>query len=54
MSDLVVDSAVREAVEQNVSADFYDALDEAVEDLLDDASRRADANNRATVLPRDL
>jgi histone H3/H4 len=40
--------------DQNVSADFYDALDEEVADLLDDAAKRAEANDRKTVQPRDL
>lgn len=55
MADLIVKAAVKEALEdQNVSADFYDALDEEVQELLDDAARRADANDRKTVQPRDL
>jgi len=55
MTDLIVKSAVKEALEgNNVSADFYDALDEEVEELLEDAARRAEANDRKTVQPRDL
>lgn len=55
MSDLIVKAAVKDALpEQNVSADFYDALDEDVSELLEDAARRADANDRKTVQPRDL
>ena len=55
MADLIVKSAVKEALSgHNVSSDFYDALDEAVADLLDDAAGRADANDRKTVQPRDL
>jgi histone H3/H4 len=38
----------------NVSRDFYDALDEEVDELLDNAARRAQANDRKTVQPRDL
>lgn len=37
-----------------VSADLYDALDEKVEKLLEDAERRAKANDRKTVRPEDL
>ena len=38
MSDLIVKAAVKDALlEQNVSADFYDALNEEVAELLDDA-----------------
>jgi histone H3/H4 len=55
MANLVVKAAVREALEdKNVSADFFDALNEEVGELLEDASRRADANDRKTVQPRDL
>jgi len=55
MADLIVKSAVKEALEgHNVSADFYAALDEEVEELLEDAAARAEANDRKTVQPRDL
>ena len=51
----IVKSAVKEELsDMNVSADFYDALDEEVSELLDDAARRADDNDRKTVQPRDL
>lgn len=55
MAKLIVQSAVKEALEgNNVSADLYDALDEEVSKLLENAARRADANGRKTVQPRDL
>ena len=55
MTDLIVKSAVKDALEgNNVSADVYDALDAEVEELLEDAARRAEANDRRTVQPRDL
>lgn len=55
MTDLIVKAAVKDSLsEKNVSADFYDALNDRVADLLDDASRRAEANDRKTVQPRDL
>ena len=55
MVDLIVQSAVKDELgEMNVSGDFYDALDEEVSDLLADAGRRADENDRKTVQPRDL
>ena len=55
MADLIVKAAVKEALEgHNVSSDFYDALDGEVSDLLADAARRAEANGRKTVQPRDL
>lgn len=55
MTDLIVKAAVKDALsEHNVSADFYDALDEEVADLLDEAARRAEANDRKTVQQRDL
>ena len=40
--------------DRNVSADFYDALDAEVDELLQDAARRAQENDRKTVQPRDL
>jgi histone H3/H4 len=55
MTDLVVKAAVKEALdEMNVAADFYEALDEEVDELLADAQRRVDQNDRKTVQPRDL
>ncbi|WP_101296105.1 DUF1931 domain-containing protein [Halegenticoccus soli] len=55
MADLIVNSAVKDALEgHNVSGEFYDALDERVQELLDHASRRAEENGRKTVQPRDL
>lgn len=55
MVGLIVKSNVKAALgDNNVSADFYDTLDDAVEELLTDAARRADANDRKTVQPRDL
>ncbi|MFC5971754.1 DUF1931 domain-containing protein [Halomarina salina] len=55
MADLIVKAAVKDALDDmNVASDFYDALDEEVQELLDDAARRADENDRKTVQPRDL
>lgn len=55
MTELIVKSNVKEALdEMNVSSDLYDALDEEVEELLKDAARRAEANDRKTVMPQDL
>jgi histone H3/H4 len=55
MADLIVKNSVKEALDDmNVSRDFYDALDAEVEELLDDAARRAESNDRKTVQPRDL
>ena len=55
MTDLIVKSTVKEQLGgRNVSADFYDALNENVAELLEDAACRADANDRKTVQPRDL
>ena len=55
MADLIVHSTVKEQLaDQNVSSDFYDALDSEVADLLTDAARRAGDNDRKTVQPRDL
>lgn len=55
MTELVVKSAVKEALdEHNVSSDFYEALDEEVSELLEDAAERCEQNDRKTVQPRDL
>lgn len=55
MSDLIVKAAVKDALDdQNVASDFYDALNGEVEELLEDAAERAEANDRKTVQPRDL
>lgn len=55
MADLVVKTAVKDRLSsKNVASDFYDALDEEVADLLDDAARRAEGNDRKTVQARDL
>ena len=55
MTDLIVKNAVKNAVEdKNVASDFYEALDERVSNLLDEAATRADANDRKTVQSRDL
>lgn len=55
MADLIVKAAVKEQLDgMNVAADFYDAFDEEVAELLEDAAQRADANDRKTVQPRDL
>ena len=55
MADLIVKAAVKEELnDMNVASDFYDALDEEVSELLSDAARRADENDRKTVQPRDL
>ena len=49
------DTAVKEQLdEMNIAADFYNALDEDVAKLIEDAARRAEANDRKTVQPRDL
>lgn len=55
MADLVVKAAVKEALdEKNVASDFYEALDAEVGELLEDAARRAEDNDRKTVQARDL
>jgi len=51
MADLIVKAAVKEALsDKNVASDFYDALDAEVEELLEDAAERAEANDRKTSL----
>ena len=55
MAGLIVQAAVKEQfADHNISADFYDTLDGEVEDLLAEATRRAEENDRKTVQARDL
>ena len=55
MADLIVQSTVKDQLEEmNVAAEFYDALDKEVDDLLEQAAQRAQDNDRKTVQPRDL
>jgi histone H3/H4 len=37
-----------------VSGEFYDALDDEIEEVLADAAHRAQANDRRTVMLQDL
>jgi histone H3/H4 len=55
MADLIFKSNVQEALgEMQVSADLYEALDDEVEEVLEEAVRRARANDRTTVMAQDL
>jgi len=55
MADLIVKSNVQDVLdEMQVSAEFYDALDDEVEEMVAEAASRAQANDRTTVMPRDL
>jgi histone H3/H4 len=55
VAETIVKAAVKEELSgMNVSSDFYDALDAEVTDLLEDAARRAQDNDRKTVQSRDL
>ena len=55
MTDLIVKSGVKEALADHpVSADFYEAANDEVAELLTEAAERAEANGRKTVEPRDL
>ncbi|WP_227357338.1 DUF1931 domain-containing protein [Haladaptatus salinisoli] len=55
MTDLIVKAAVKNQLDdKNVASDFYDALDDEVATVLDNAARRAEENDRKTVQPRDL
>jgi histone H3/H4 len=51
LSDISVSSAVED---HPVAADFYEALNDEVDELLSEAAERAEANDRKTVEPRDL
>ncbi len=57
---LIVKSKVKEYLEQaagekvSMAGDLPDALEEKVKQLLEEAVRRAKANNRKTVMAKDL
>ena len=55
MIDLIVKAGVQDSLDDNpISSDLYEALDKEVAELLEEASRRAEANERKTVMPQDL
>ena len=55
MTDLIIKSGVKEALAgHSASADFYEAVNDEVAELLTGAAERAEANDRKTVEPRDL
>lgn len=52
---IVVKSKIKDlASGYNVASDFADALDDAVKKMVKDAVKRAEANNRRTVMAKDL
>ncbi len=56
MSDLIIVKAkIKEQVgDVNVASDFVETLDVEVKALIKKAVRRAEANNRKTVMAKDL
>ncbi len=56
MADLlVVKSKIKDYVKNmNVAGDFAKELDKQVKELIKDAQQRAKANNRRTVMAKDL
>lgn len=55
MDGLIVKAKLKEACQgYNVAGDVADALNAKVEQLLKDACARAEANNRKTVMAKDL
>ncbi|NJL44322.1 MAG: DUF1931 domain-containing protein [Nitrosarchaeum sp.] len=52
---IVVKSKIKElASGYNVASDLADALDARVKQMIKDAVKRAEANNRRTVMAKDL
>ncbi|MEM4282453.1 MAG: DUF1931 family protein [Candidatus Woesearchaeota archaeon] len=52
---MIVRSRIKDvAGDFNVAGDFADALEKKVEQLIRDAIERAKANNRRTVMSKDL
>ncbi|MCD6589941.1 DUF1931 domain-containing protein [Candidatus Woesearchaeota archaeon] len=57
MPQMVVRIKVKDYISQKnmrMSQDFLDKLEEMVRSIIDKAIERAKANNRNTVMPRDL
>ncbi len=56
MSDLIIVKAkIKDFVEDvNVASDFIEALDKEVKSLIKKAIKRAESNNRKTVMAKDL
>ncbi len=52
---IVVRTKIKDLTDNfSVSSDFGDALDEKVKVLISDASKRAEANGRKTIMAKDL
>lgn len=52
---IIVKAKLKELVKgYNVSGDFAEALDGKVRGLIQDAMKRAEANNRKTVMSKDI
>ena len=52
---LIVKAKIKEVTgNYNVAGDFAEELDKKVEQLVKDATKRAEANNRKTVMAKDL
>ncbi len=52
---LIVKANIKEVAKDfNVAGDFADALNKKVEDMIKAACSRAEANNRKTVMAKDL
>ena len=55
MANLVIKSNIKQAVkEMNVASDVAEELNKKVEKILQEAERRAKANQRKTLYARDL
>ncbi|MBW2979383.1 DUF1931 domain-containing protein [Candidatus Woesearchaeota archaeon] len=52
---LIVKSALKGVVPGfNIASDFAEALDKKVQELIKEASKRAEANGRKTIMAKDL
>ena len=54
MAGIVVRAAVRNETDMQISADFFDALDDKVLEMIKTAEKRAQKNGRKTLKPHDL
>ena len=54
MVEIVKKSKLSETTQLNISGEFKDAIDAAVEEIITKASKRAEANGRKTLKACDL
>lgn len=54
MARFIMKSKVKDKADLHVGREFYDRLDTVVGELIEEAERRAESNDRRTLYARDL